>query len=121
MYQKSIRHIEREKVEAVIRVFGNKISDIKAVSDRREASAALVLQLLDQMSHVLFDGGTEERVRRFIEIYMPIYGEIDIFGLFTRSMAFNYSVEKSSELQTNSMLPLLDAVGGAKQRWFVNL
>ena len=95
MKEKSIHHVEREKVESVVWTFLRRLMDVNKISDRPEGAAMLSLHLLDEISGILFKGETGERVQQFIALYVPEYSDLPIYEIFRYSLDFNYSTEKS--------------------------
>jgi hypothetical protein len=110
MNEKLNRHAEREKVESVVWTFLRRLSDIKPIGERREAAAILSLQLLDELSGVLFKGEMRERVQQFVETYMPDYSGRRIYDLFKNSLEYNYSTEESPDVSMNVMDISLEVV-----------
>jgi hypothetical protein len=97
MYQKSVRHLEYEKIESVNRCFFDRLSDLKPIKDRPEAAAALSLAFLIDLSSVLYSCEPAERVRRFVDNYLPAYRDIGIYDLFKNSLEYNHSLEKAAQ------------------------
>ena len=94
MNEKLDQHDEMEIIESIITTFQvEALEDLQ--SNRRSPGAAGVLltKILDDFSGFLFTGNPRERVDRFVETYLPQFGELAVYDSLNRSLFHNYVVQ----------------------------
>ena len=97
MNQRLIRHDQEEIIESIIYAFQNDaLDDIRHAS--RRASGILSVRVLEEFSGFLFSGDVRERVRQFMDVYMPKYWGLAMYDLLKNSLGYNYSAEDDAAI-----------------------
>ena len=93
-------------VERIITTFKNlALSDIKFNKERPIAAAILCACLLDQISLFFYkERNNYCNVKKFIEKYMPLYNDIDLYDILRNPMVHNYSIKKGYSVSSDPML-----------------